>query len=601
MRLGSIHIPGRAVRGVISALLLLATGLAAGCNKSDETPVASAPPDSPAKPVVPAGALELKFVYGSEKKAWIDDVTADFNKALKKIGDGRQIFVTTEPLGSGETIDALISGESQAHLVSPASAAFVTLGNAKWRSTHGSDLIGPTENLVISPVVIAMWKPMAEALGWPRKPVGWKQILDLAQDPKGWATYNHPQWGSFRFGHTHPEYSNSGLISVLAEVYAGSGKRRGLTLEDLGKPEVAGELSGIEQAVVHYGKSTGFFADKMFAGGPSYLSAAVLYESSVIESYNQQPATEFPIVAVYPSEGTFWSDHPVGVVQREWVTDAHREAAKIYVDFLREQPQQRKAMQYGFRPGDTAVGLGAPIDAAHGVNPDEPKNTLEVPPAAVVDGAISLWRKNKKHANIVLVLDTSGSMNEDNKMTNARAGAAELIGMLDDDDTLSLLPFSSRLNWAGQGLSMKTDRAAALATVNSLTADGETALFDATAAARQYLLDHPDPKRISAVVVLTDGEDSKRGTPLNLLLSSIKGDWERVADPDLHHRLRPRRGKGGPEDDQRSDQSEVVRWPAGEHQDGLPGDRDVLLIRSPDDRLDDLEVCHVSNAQQHEL
>ena len=40
----------------------------------------------------------------------------------------------------------------------------------------------------------------------------------------------------------------------------------------------------VQASVVHYGRSTGFFADKMFARGPAYLSAAVLYENLVVES-----------------------------------------------------------------------------------------------------------------------------------------------------------------------------------------------------------------------------------------------------------------------------------------------------------------------------
>ncbi|HEY3595624.1 MAG TPA: hypothetical protein VGL13_17175, partial [Polyangiaceae bacterium] len=70
-------------------------------------------------------------------------------------------------------------------------------------------------------------------------------------------------------------------------------------------------VSGVESSIVHYGKSTGFFAEKMLSRGPTYLSAAVLYESSVIESYaTQHEAALFPLVAIYPVEGTFWSDHP---------------------------------------------------------------------------------------------------------------------------------------------------------------------------------------------------------------------------------------------------------------------------------------------------
>src|SRR5262249_46762115 len=160
--------------------------------------------------------------------------------------------------------------------ISPASVAFIKLGNAQSQSKYGKDLIASTENLMLSPVVIAMWKPMAEALGWDKKPIGWSEILSLARNQQGWESYGYPQWGRFKFGHTHPQFSNSGLISLFAEVYAASGKTAGLTPSDVTKPRIGDFLSGIENSVVHYGSSTGFFGRQMFSTGPQYLSAAVL-------------------------------------------------------------------------------------------------------------------------------------------------------------------------------------------------------------------------------------------------------------------------------------------------------------------------------------
>src|SRR5215467_10039080 len=245
----------------------------------------SAAPVEAEGPVAPPNSLELVFTYSSEKEAWIKDVIDKFNRENHKIGDGRPIFVKAIPMGSGDAIDELISGTRQAHVTSPASAAFIKLGNAQSRASTGKDLLGPTETLMLSPVVIAMWKPMAEALGWGKKPIGWSDILSLARNSQGWSAYGQPQWGKFKFGHTHPEFSNSGLISLLAEVYASAGKTAGLTINDVNKPATGTYVDGIEQAVVHYGTSTGFFSAKMLANGPEYLSAAVLYESNVIESY----------------------------------------------------------------------------------------------------------------------------------------------------------------------------------------------------------------------------------------------------------------------------------------------------------------------------
>src|SRR5262249_29566397 len=83
-----------------------------------------------------------------------------------------------------------------------------------------------------------------------------------------------------------------------------TGKRAGLKMSDLDQPKVRDFLSGVEQSVVHYGSSTGFFGRKMFTSGPEYLSAAVLYESMVVESYSNKDMP-FPVVAIYPKEGTF--------------------------------------------------------------------------------------------------------------------------------------------------------------------------------------------------------------------------------------------------------------------------------------------------------
>jgi Ca-activated chloride channel family protein len=503
---------------LVSCLPCLVLG---GCKKENPSKQESASSER-----APAGSLELVFPYGSEKEKWITDVTRDFNQRNIKTSGGKTIFVRALPMGSGETIDNILSGSLQAHLASPASGAFIKLGNAESRLKIGKDLIVSTDNLVLSPVVIAMWKPMAEAIGWGKKPIGWSDILALARNEKGWEAYGYPQWGKFKFGHTHPEYSNSGLISLFAEAYAGSGKTAGLTLADLNKPQLKLSMGGVEQSVVHYGSSTGFFGRKMFANGPEYLSAAVLYESMVVESYSQNNLA-FPIVAIYPKEGTFWSDHPVGVVEREWVSPEHREAAKIYIQYLLARPQQLRAIEYGFRPALVDLPLAAPLDVAHGINPQEPKTTLEVPSADVINGILQLWRAEKKHSNIVLVLDTSASMNEDSKIQNAREGAKQLVQLLDDGDTLSFLPFSSELHWAQRNASVKEERPRLNTQIDSLFAGGGTALYQAIDAAYQQLaMAPPGDSKIQAVVVLTDGEDTQSRMKLEELMERIRYNGE---------------------------------------------------------------------------
>ena len=278
--------------------------------------------------------------------------------------------------------------------------------------------------------------------------------------------------------------------------------------------------------MVHYGSSTGFFGKKMFASGPEYLSAAVLYENMVIQAYGTQPEPAFPVVAIYPKEGTFWSDHPVGIVEREWVTPERREAAKAYIAYLLARPQQEQAVQFGFRPAAVDVPLTAPIDLAHGVNPKEPQTTLEVPGTDVMDGISRLWRQNKKRSQITLVFDTSGSMSQEGKIAGARSGALELLKALDDSDYFNLKPFNERILSNERPAILKNTRTLEQQKIQSLFASGGTALYDTIATAfREQLADrHAD--RIAAIIVLTDGADTNSRMKLDQLLNEIRSDNE---------------------------------------------------------------------------
>lgn len=465
--------------------------------------------------------IDLVFTYGSEKQKWLADVTTQFNQGNFKTTSGKKIHVQAIPMGSGKAIQEISSGQRKAHLTSPASAAFITLGNAESLKTHGKPLVGSTQNLVLSPVVIAMWKPMAEALGWGENPIGWAEVLNMADHPDGWAVYDYPEWGKFKFGHTHPRHSNSGLISLLAEVYAGAGKTQGLTLQDVNNTDTKTYVQAIEKSVVHYGSSTGFFGRKMFKNGPEFLSAAVLYENMVIESYDSKYNLPFPIVAIYPQEGTFWSDHPVGIVERDWVTAEHRNAAQIYINYLLARPQQEKAMIYGFRPADKTIPLTAPFDAAHGVDSKQPKTILEVPSAEIINAVLSLWQERKKKSNIVLVIDISGSM-RGQKINQARKAALDMLANMADADTFSMLAFNNRTSWPVKGVSLKTKRKRAERKIKLLFAYGGTALYDAIAKGHEYLTNNPTSDRISALVVLSDGEDTSSRLRINDLLNKIQ-------------------------------------------------------------------------------
>ena len=76
---------------------------------------------------------------------------------------------------------------------------------------------------------------------------------------------------------------------------------------------------------------------------------------------------------MYPVEGTFWSDHPYAILDAEWVGADEKAAAQQFLAFLKSKPMQQRALALGFRPADPSIPIGAPVDAAHGVDASSPR------------------------------------------------------------------------------------------------------------------------------------------------------------------------------------------------------------------------------------
>jgi Ca-activated chloride channel family protein len=292
------------------------------------------------------------------------------------------------------------------------------------------------------------------------------------------------------------------------------------------QPEVAQFIADVEAGIIHYGRSTGFFGRQMFRRGPGYLSAAVLYENLVVEAYDETlyPDLPLPVVAIYPSEGTFWSDHPYAILDGPWMDDELTEAAEIYRDFLLDQPQQEKALQYGFRPADVNVPIGEPITAENGVDPDQPATLLDVPDADVTRAIRDIWGENKKRVEVQVVLDVSGSMNEGGRLTGAKEALNIFIEQLADEDQLGIITFSDGASVLTPLDELGSKREDVIDRVNGLFADGGTRLIDTVMETYEQLEQEPAGERIRAIVVLSDGEDTASLNSVSELTSMLQAD-----------------------------------------------------------------------------
>jgi Ca-activated chloride channel homolog len=103
---------------------------------------------------------------------------------------------------------------------------------------------------------------------------------------------------------------------------------------------------------------------------------------------------------------------------------------------------------------------------------------------------------------IVLVVDHSGSMEQENRIRSLRQAVASFVTKLPDGSRVAVVGFSSEVE---RLCPFTTDRDRVLGAVNRLRPGGATRFYDAVAEALS-LLDEQTGRR--AVLALTDGEDT---------------------------------------------------------------------------------------------
>jgi Ca-activated chloride channel family protein len=348
---------------------------------------------------------------------------------------------------------------------------------------------------------------MARALGWPKKAIGFSDILDLATSGTGWGKYGHPEYGEFKLVHTNPDYSTSGLSAVVAEYYAATGKKEGLTEADVSSARVRKQVKDIEQSIVHYGDTTLFISDQLRQRGLGYASAVAMEEATLID-FNAHRGSQPKLVGIYPKEGTFYSDDPFIVLDAPWVTADERAGAQAFQKFLASEITPSVAAKGGFRPADFDAKPVAPIDADHGADPKLPTRVLGFPEPQVLAAAKRTWRADRKPANILLVLDVSGSMQDEDRLVRAKEGLDIFFKQVGQQDSVGLLTFNQDLHLLSRIEPFTSNQQRLRSEVKGLVADGGTAFRDAAVEAVRAVRDLNDTDRINAVVLLTDGDDT---------------------------------------------------------------------------------------------
>lgn len=459
----------------------------------------------------------LEIAYSPEKEALFTALVQDFQATRPRLPDGRPVEIRASRLDPDLMIEAALEGKYQA--ITPDSYIWLAQLDAARQGQQGSEtvslgqsasLVGEVTHYAVSPVVIAMWEDAARSIGYPQKSLGWADILSKARsDPE--------------FKWSHPSTSSaSGLLATLAEFYAAAGKTRGLTKEDTAAQSTLDYVSALEKTVRHYGEGEWALIQQMLQSGPAYLDAVVVQEQLVIH-FNSQGKGR--LVAIYPAEGSLWEDHPLALLEQPGLTTEQRLAYAALRDYLRSPAAQQRILQAGYRPVDLSISLSdpaSPIKPANGVDPLQPKTVLQIPGSGVLQVVRDAWWLTKRHTNVYLVADTSGSM-QGSKLADAQEALQIFLQQIrGGTERVGLISFSTRVQEQVPLGELESNRDVLTTGIGRLEANGNTALLDAVDLAYRKLKNLNDQERINAIVVMTDGQENNSETDLDDLVKTIE-------------------------------------------------------------------------------
>jgi len=501
--------------------------LLAACDSGGTTATTSVPS-------IPSNAIQISILYAPEAKDYMVKIIQEFNDAYARginpvtgaaMASGeRPIFITGKDGSSGTMMQAIVNAfiapnntnVEKPTIFQPSVSHWLALAN----HLSGQDIFNMAEArpTALAAVVMAIWESRIEAIKKTTgaDQIGWEELLQVLDAPGGWEDFGLV--GARRavfYGHTNPYVSSTGLSTLIAEFYASARKTgftgRRLTLDVVKQPEVQEGVRNIEQLIRHYSTRTTEFKNYI-AQGPEYLDFVALEENDLI-SINRGLTQYKPpekLIALYPKEGTFWHEHPSGVLNAPWVTDEQKTAANVFTDYLLKPDQQAYIMTFGFRPANPDVPLGFPFEAQYGVTREGPATVLDVPDPDVVAAIQESWSFVKKQADIMIVIDISGSMAQENRLVQAKTAALAFIDRLESSNRVGLTVFDTDTKQLVPLDDLESNRARLRTAIEALEPEGGTALFDATAEVMRTMdAEEPDSDRIRAVLLLSDGEDTE--------------------------------------------------------------------------------------------
>ncbi|MET9466800.1 VWA domain-containing protein [Streptomyces sp. NPDC006544] len=477
---------GIGVRGAVlrrrlaAAVALVAALLGTAACTSDGRPGGG--PGTPKQSVYQEGTLRV--LASSE--------LSDMDEVLKAAKTATGVSVELTASGTLDAVEQIASGKADGKY----DAVWLSSNDYLRLRPEAAGKLSSETPVMSSPVAIGV-KPQALArLGWKPEEVTWSAVHQAVAA------------GKLTYGMTDPVRSHSGFSALVSVASGLSGAQAALTDADVAKarPMLKEFFTGQKLT----SGSSGWLATAYARRGD--VDALVNYES-VLLSMNRDAKTDLTVIR--PVDGVVTAHYPLTLLTS--APAGARASGRTLTDYLSGAEAQKAITEKTFRRP-----VAAGVTPAAGLSADKRRELPFPGTRSVADGLLASYENElRRPSRTVYVLDTSGSMGEDDRIGRLKSALTELTGTgtsgtgrrFRDREEVTLLPFGDKVKEVLTHVVEPGNPGPALdalrGDVKALEPDGGTAVYGSLKAAYQHL-GQGGADAFTSIVLMTDGESGDR-------------------------------------------------------------------------------------------
>ncbi|MEU6315035.1 substrate-binding and VWA domain-containing protein [Streptomyces sp. NPDC047014] len=354
-----------------------------------------------------------------------------------------------------------------------------------------------------SPVALGVKPEVLARLGWQPGEVTWPAVHEAVAA------------GRLTYGMTDPVRSHSGFSALVSVASGLSGAQAALTDADVraATPRLKEFFTGQKLT----SGSSGWLATAYARRGD--VDALVNYESVLLSMNRDAQGSGAPLTVIRPRDGVVTAHYPLTLLTS--APAGARDAGRALTEYLRGPEAQKAITERTLRrPVAPGVAPAAGLDASV-------RRELPFPGSrAVADGLLASYENElRRPSRTVYVLDTSGSMGEEDRIGRLRSALTDLTGTggsgpgrrFRDREEVTLLSFGSTVKKVSTHAVEPGSPGAALdairADVRALEPEGGTAVYSSLEAAYRHLGGSGGGGNggdaFTSIVLMTDGENTE--------------------------------------------------------------------------------------------